>query len=85
MKKHKIVAVLGGGDWFDASVDHLILLGEVDLYKEKIRWLEWYNKEYAVELMAGKKPDYYTFIEMLIKQGLARRCTKDEVVEFIDD
>lgn len=80
----KIIAVLGGGDWNDASVDHLILLGNVDLEKEKQRHEKWCREVYIPNLNAGRRPAYYNFTEWLVKEGLARKTTEDELIEIYE-
>lgn len=75
---------MGGGDWSDASVNHLILLKDINLEDEKKLRDEWYEKEYLPALRSDKNPEYYTFPEWLVKKGLARETTEDEVSEFYE-
>ena len=72
----KIWAILGGGDWFDASVDHLILPEGIDIEKEYEKHQDWYNNEYCPP--AIKKIEYMDFTDWLKRLG-AREPTKDEL------
>ncbi len=78
----RVIAVLGGGDWYDASVNHLVLIGDVDLEAEKERHEKWLKEEYSPKQAKGRNPKYYTFPEWLVKEGLAREATEDEVLIF---
>ena len=80
----KIITILSGRDWYDASVEHIVLLKDIDLEKEKQKRGKWYNNEYCPKLKAGKKPQHFTFTEWLIDKGLARKTTDDELEEFMD-
>ena len=66
----KITAIMGGGDWADASVDHLVLPGDWDIVEK--------NREY--QDAGGYRGTRMFFVEWLIGQG-ARRAL-DEVEEF---
>lgn len=87
MKENKkIIAVMSGGDWSDASVDHLVLLvDDVDLKIEKQSHKNWYELEYLPRLKAGGNPIYHTFTEWLIKKGIARKVKKNELEEILED
>lgn len=72
---------MSGGDWYDASCEHLAIPDGMDLENEHRKHAEWYAK-YWRDLDNGKKPKYFTFIEWLIKNG-ARKAT--EIEEFFDN
>ncbi len=74
----RIAAILGGGDWTDASVDHLILPDGMDVDAERTQWRAWYNDEYCPQLRAGRKPKYMGLCEWMISHG-ARLASEDEV------
>lgn len=70
----KIVALLGGGDWADASVSHLVIPDDMNLDEQKRAYGEWY----ANFRLGGK---YVGFYEYLLEHG-ARKVTEDEVIEY---
>lgn len=82
----KITAILGGGDWADASVDHLILPENVGVEVEAQNWREWYQDVYY-RPRNGLRPKsknpikYITFVEWLKNLG-AVEPTKDQLEEF---
>lgn len=84
----KIYAILGGGDWYDASVKHLILPEGMDLKTEQKLYEQWYREVYAMDVRsnpsttAGVK--YMDFEEFLISKG-AREPTNDELELFSSD
>ena len=78
----RIVLILGGGDWADASVDDLIVAEDLDLEKEKEKYDKWYKEVYCstgVNHQHGVK--YQDFPEWLIA-----RCDAEEagLEEFND-
>lgn len=80
-EEKRIVAIMGGGDWYDASVEHLVVPSGMDLNAEHRAYREWYHREYCTAQRAGNKMAYLGFSEWLIKQG-AHRTADDEVLEF---
>ncbi len=84
-----IIALLGGGDWADASICHLVVPGGMDLDKEKKAWWKWYNDEYrpkyntlkGIEYVSFSRIEYISFEQQLINNG-ARLTTEDEVLEY---
>lgn len=79
----KIYAICSGGDWADASVDHLILPDGVNIEEEARKCNEylykvWFNKEI-------KDKKYYNLTTWLIEKCGARRPTEDELEEFWED
>ena len=77
----KIVAIMGGGDWADASVDHIVVPSDMDMDTEHRAYREWYRQKYCSALRTGNKIPYLSFPEWLIKRG-ARQTTDNEVIEF---
>ena len=63
----RTVAILGGGDWNDASVSHVSVPDDMDLdakYKEYRAWYrEWSGNSQR------KFGDYQSFEEWLLKNG----------------
>lgn len=75
----KITAFFGGGDWYDASVDHLVLPDGLDLNAERQRYKTWYDDEYC-----KIDSQYLSFVGWLESRCGARRPT-DEELEIVDD
>ena len=74
----KIYAICSGGDWADASVDHLVIPEGIDMEKEA-----WKCNKYRVEIFyKDRSKKYYTFVNWLIEKCGARKTTEDELEEF---
>lgn len=69
---------MGGGDWYDASVDHLEVQDSVDLDAEKELWWAWYHKEYRPKLNTPEQIEMVDFVDWLINKGVATRTNKVE-------
>ena len=80
----KITAILGGCDWYDASVHHLVIPDDMNLDQQKADLKKWYKEVYYPSFHQEKREKYYTFVEWLIKNG-ARYTTEDELVEYDED
>lgn len=78
--KEKILAIYSGGDWYDADCEHLVLLKDIDLDKEKEIYNNWYQTDYIPRI--DLHPIYHTFSEWLIKKGFARKVKPNELQEF---
>lgn len=65
----RTVALLGGGDWADASVDLLDIPDGIDIEKIKAEWFVWYRTDYLPNYKAGNKPQFKTVIDMLLALG----------------
>lgn len=66
----KLVAILGGGDWNDASVDHLVLPAQADLHDAKRAYNTWYRNVYCPAVQRRRldsPPDvtYMSFVDFL--------------------
>jgi len=86
----KLVAILGGGDWTDASVEHVVINDDVDLDEQKLLYDNWYKTVYRVQMSEWadgkvKKPEWFSFSEYLVKNEFARKANENDVVEFFDD
>lgn len=77
----KLVALLDGGDWYDASVLHILIPEDMDLEKAGVEWRRWYNEVYLPGLRANKKPEYISFDKWLIQHG-AQEATENEIIQF---
>ena len=73
----RFVAIMGGGDWTDASVEHLAVPDGMKLEEMKALYDVWYRDEYH----KAPQPPFMTFPEYLKQQG-ARSTTDEEVEEF---
>lgn len=80
----RIVAIMGGGDWVDASVEHLVVPSDLDLGAEFRAYNKWYHRKYCPVLRTDNRIPYLSFTEWLIKRG-ARRTTDNEVLELWED
>ncbi len=78
--KERVVLILGGGDWNDASVENLIVPKDMDLDEQKRNWNDWYKNHYIPEFRDKKQPEYKSFTDWLIERG----CKKAELEEFYD-
>lgn len=76
----KLVAILGGGDWADASVDFLMLPDDINLDDAKQAWREWYRTydPYA-------KPTYMPFVEFVKKRYSATEPDDTQLTVYWDD
>ena len=41
----KVIVIIGGGDWADASCEHLSVPADMDLAAEKATWVRLYRTE----------------------------------------
>ncbi len=86
----KIYAILGGGDWADASVHHLVLPEGMDIDSEQKLYVQWYREVYAPAVDLSNKTRtaigvrFIQFEEFLISKG-ARATTDDELEQFVSD
>ena len=89
-EKSKITAIHGGGDWYDASVDYLVIPEGTDLDDEFKKYQKWYREIYCGRKNqdaygnAGKRMQYMTFGQWLRKNCNARDVTGDELEIFED-
>jgi hypothetical protein len=72
----RVVAIFCGGDWNDASCEHLNLPAEVDLEEQKRSYNKWYEEEFCHPVI---KPKYFTFTQWLIRfAGAAKAINVEE-------
>ena len=76
-KDKKIVAIMGGGDWYDASVDILEVPKDMNLQREHELYEVWYKEKYC----GSTHEEFMTFPQWLKKKG----AKEAEVEEFWGD
>ena len=77
----KLLAILGGGDWVDASVEHIVAEDDIDLSILKDTYKTWYHDIY----IPGKVP-FMSFAEWLIFKGHARKAIDGiDYIEYWED
>ena len=72
----KITAMHGGGDWYDASADYVVLPPGMDIDKEIQLYNHWVRKEYNLSVK------YMRLVDWVISRG-GRLPTEDEL-EIVD-
>lgn len=78
----KITTIMGGSDWYDASVNSVVLTGTVGVEDAHKAYRTWYSDVYR---KSTGGVEHLSFYEWLIKNGFAREPTEDELEEFWDD
>ena len=83
----QVIAVLDGGDWADASVEHFVAVRDCDPEDLRTDYDIWYNETYIPlrRIMVrggGRRPKYWTFTEWLLAFNHVREATEDEVYEL---
>jgi len=73
----KLVALLSGGDWNDAGVDHLIIPEGMNLETENQLHTEWRYSKYHT----GIDKEYKTFAEWLLERG-ANLATEEDITIY---
>ena len=73
----RLVALYSGGDWNDASVDHVVVKKGLNLTQEYEQYRTWLNRDYK----PGSVP-FVTFKEWLIDRHKAREAGKKEIEDF---
>ena len=79
----KIWAICGGGDWFDASINHVILPDGMSMQKVHEEYKDWLD-EYRDCRNCGKPIEYMTFTEYVLSIG-GREPSKDVLEEWWED
>ena len=90
MGVRRLVAILGGGDWTDASVDHLTIPIELDLKQVLVEYKEWYS-EWRLRNMSPWSPPprpeepYWSFTEWLKRFKGAQIAAETDIELFNED
>lgn len=79
----RLVALLGGGDWADASVEHLVVPCDVDIEAQKQKYRDWL-KEFWRLMDSPERIGFQSFSRWLILNRGAREATSEEI-EIIED
>jgi hypothetical protein len=80
-KRPKHVAILGGGDWADASVDFIKIDPNANMEAYNREYIAWYGQYLHEYRNTNKKPKYYTFAEWLVE---FKGATKDDEIEVFE-
>lgn len=78
----KITAIHGGGDWYDASADYLVLPEGMDIEAEAIKRKAWYEEVYLKSLRDEESGVRYLTLYDWLKQNGARDPLPDELSVF---
>lgn len=79
--------ILGGGDWTDASVDHVYAPVGFDLDAANDSYQRWLSDDYWPALSRWNKiigavqPEFLGFPEWLVRHGHCATATVEEYVE----
>lgn len=76
----RLVAILEGGDWYDASVDHLVVPEALDVEQAQRDYDKWYREEYCPSLKADMRLECMSFTDWLITRCGSRHSTDDELL-----
>ena len=79
-----MLAIMSGGDWTDASVEHLVISKSVDLDNEMALYKSWYYEEYCKRFEEGRQVEYITFSQWLKRKG-AKEPPKNMLIEYWED
>ena len=74
-----ILAIEGGGDWFDASVSYWVKVREFDVEKRHRVWLD------RMRNRGQTGEEYFSFEDYLLKLGFIREAIEGEDIEVIRD
>ena len=80
----RLVAIMGGGDWYDASVEHLVISDDVILDLEYKLYNAWYDEEYCVALRGQNRIEFMTLSQWLTKKG-AKEPEESDLIEFWEE
>ena len=80
----KLVAVMGGRDWCDASVTHIVVPDGMDLDEEKKQYEKWYDEVYVPRLHSRDSVGYMSLPEWLKSRG-ARQAGENDVIEIWEE
>jgi len=80
----RLVAILGGGDWADALIYHLVIPDDMDLDEQKAAHGKWYHEEFVPKLGTLERSPFINLREWLIIHG-AREATENDVIEYFEE
>ena len=79
-----LCAVISGGDWYDASVDHIVLPESCDIEAARLERESWYENEYRPKLGTENHIEYLSLSDWLIEKCGGRYATDDDLL-ILDD
>lgn len=89
----KLIAILSGSDWYDASVNHIKVPENLDLKEAKKKHDEWYKTIYTPQLRVYNErriwdriglPKYYSFSDF-IKEFLGGQEVNETDIEIFEE
>ncbi len=83
-RKTPLVAILGGGDWADASVDFLRVPLSVDLQKEYDKYQDYDAHRFDADGNRVKDVPYMSFDEWLIKKAGSEKAGQEYIYVLSD-
>lgn len=81
----KITAIHGGGDWYDASVDYLVVPEGTDLDEENEKYQKWYREVYCSEARSRLPSIQYMTFGQWLRENCNARDTNEDELEIFDD
>ena len=86
----QVAAIKGGGDWYDASVDFIIIPRGFNFEEARSRYENWYRNVYLKQPRGPRgewlkdRIKYMGFAEWLVKHEGAHVATDDDVIQVWD-
>jgi hypothetical protein len=74
----RLIALIGGGDWADASIEHLVIPVNLDIEVEKKKYRE-YLKEYRRLAQTPDRIPWRGFGVWLVENCSARPATENDI------
>ena len=78
----KRLAIIGGGDWYDASFDLLNLPDDVDLRTVEDEYKQWKKENWSPGNYIGHEGKYINFPEWL---RVFKGATDSDVIEYWEE
>jgi hypothetical protein len=78
----KHVAILSGGDWNDASVNHILAPKDLNIDEAHAEYSIWYKEIYCAPENKTRHIRYLTFNEWLVQN---KACVVDNIIEVFEE
>ena len=87
-----IIAIHGGGDWYDASAQYVVMLNGAKVEEEKLAYENWYKNIYVerytrlrgnlgeLNFKDTNCPPYRDLVKFMKDRGTARETTPEELI-----